>query len=84
MEGEINEILPDPEGSELTGRFFPQLGFTWRYPWVQMNEGWQQVDPSGGPMLPCGIYHIPYFATETGEMPIVYLSMPQIEIVKAE
>jgi hypothetical protein len=48
------------------------------------GKGWQQVDPTGGSKLNCGIYHIPYFVTETGEMPILYLSMPQIEIVETE
>lgn len=45
---------------------------------------WRQVDPTGGGKLECGIYHIPYFTTETGEMPILYLSMPQIEILKPQ
>ena len=44
------------------------------------DKGWKQVDPTGGGILECGIYHIPYFTSEDGEMPILYLSMPQIEI----
>jgi len=48
------------------------------------GKGWQQVDSTGGGKLNSGIYHIPYFTTETGEMPILYLSMPQIEIVKTK
>jgi hypothetical protein len=47
------------------------------------GKGWQQVDPTGGGRLDCGIYHIPYFTTETGEMPILYVSLPQVEIDRA-
>lgn len=41
--GSDNVHPPDPDGNELTGRVFPQVGLKWRYPWVQMNDGWQQV-----------------------------------------
>ena len=41
--GDTDVDPPNPEGNELTGRFFPQLGFTWRYPWAQTNESFQQV-----------------------------------------
>jgi hypothetical protein len=42
------------------------------------------VDATGGGKLNCGIYHIPYFTSETGEMPILYVSMPRIEIVETK
>jgi len=45
------------------------------------GKGWQQVDPTG---LACGIYHIPYFTTENGEMPILYLALPKIDILKTK
>ena len=48
------------------------------------GKGWQQVDPTGGGRLDCGIYHIPYFTTETGDMPILYVSMPQIDILQTD
>jgi hypothetical protein len=48
------------------------------------GEGWRQVDATGGGRLNCGIYHIPYFTTETGEMPILYVSMPQLQILDTE
>jgi hypothetical protein len=48
------------------------------------GKGWQQVDPTGGGKMGCGIYHIPYFTTETGEMPILYVAMPRIEILRTE
>jgi hypothetical protein len=43
------------------------------------GEGWLQVDPTGGGQIDCGIYYIPYFTTEDGEMPILYVDMPTIE-----
>ena len=48
------------------------------------GKGWQQVDPTGGGKLRCGIYHIAYFTSEDGEMPILYLSMPRIETVQTK
>ena len=42
----------------------------------------QQVDPTGGGTLRCGIYHIPWFTTEDGEMPILYTAMPRVDIVE--
>lgn len=39
------------------------------------------AEPAEPLLRKCGIYHIAYFATDDGEMPIVYLSMPKIEIV---
>ena len=39
---------PNSDGDELTGRFLPQLGLQWRYPWIQDNGSWQQViEPIG-------------------------------------
>jgi hypothetical protein len=46
------------------------------------NEGWIQVDPTGGDVLPCGIYHIPFFTSDDGEMPIVYVTIPTVRIVE--
>lgn len=48
------------------------------------GRGWLQVDPTGGGPLSCGIYHIPYFVTEDGEMRILYASMPTVEIVATD
>lgn len=48
------------------------------------GKGWLQADPTGGGKLQCGIYHIPYFVTEDGEMPILYVSMPRIEILETK
>ena len=55
--------------------------------WAEVLEDggrWRQVDPTGGGRLPCGIYHIPLFTTETGEMPVLHVAMPVIEVVQAQ
>jgi hypothetical protein len=36
---------------------------------------------TGAGRLPCGIYHVPYFVTEDGGMPILCVAMPDIAIV---
>jgi len=39
-----NEVNPqDGQDSDFDGRFFPQLAFDWRYPWIQQNEAVDQV-----------------------------------------
>jgi hypothetical protein len=48
------------------------------------GKGWQQVDPTGGGILNCGIYHIPYFTSEDGELPIVYLGTPEIKVLETK
>lgn len=63
---------------QVAGWLYGSSGHVWAE-FYREGKGWQQVDPTGGGTLRCGIYHIPYFTTEDGEMPIVYLSMPQIE-----
>jgi hypothetical protein len=50
---------------------------------VIMGDKWVQVDPTGGPGTKCGIYHIPYFVTEDGHMPVLYMSLPKIEMQTA-
>lgn len=67
---------------QVAGWLAGASGHVWAEFWSE-GRGWQQVDPTGGGVLRCGIYHIPYFTTETGEMPIVYLRMPRIEAVPA-
>ncbi len=65
---------------QVAGWLYGTSGHVWAEVLVS-GKGWRQVDATGGGKLPCEIYHIPYFTTETGEMPILYLSMPQIKIV---
>ena len=67
---------------QVAGWFYGSSGHVWAE-YYREGEGWQQVDPTGGGKLRCGIYHIPYFTSEDGEMPIVYISMPRIEVVQA-
>ncbi len=64
---------------QVAGWLYGSSGHVWAE-YYRPGLGWQQVDPTGGGKLPCGIYHIPYFTTEDGAMPIIYLKMPEIEI----
>lgn len=68
---------------QIGGWLYGTGGHIWAEVLIE-GKGWQQVDPTGGGKLSCGIYHIPYFTTESGEMPILYLSMPQIAILETE
>lgn len=67
---------------QVAGWLYGGSGHIWAEVLVQ-QKGWQQVDSTGGGSLHCGIYHIPYFTTETGEMPILYVSMPKVDILKS-
>jgi LPS-assembly protein len=33
----------DPQGSDTTGRLFPQMSLFWRYPWISMDGDFQQI-----------------------------------------
>ena len=68
---------------QVAGWMYGGGGHVWAEILVE-GKGWQDLDSTGGGKLQCGIYHIPYFTTEDGEMPIAYLSMPKIDILKAE
>lgn len=68
---------------QVAGWLFGTSGHVWAEYWSE-GQGWQQVDPTGGGKLQCGIYHIPYFTTENGEMPIVYGSWPKIEVLNKD
>ncbi len=65
---------------QVAGWLYGTSGHVWAE-YFREGHGWQQVDPTGGTILPCGIYHIAYFTTDDGAMPIVYVAMPKIEIV---
>lgn len=66
---------------QVGGWLFGTGGHIWAEVLVP-GEGWRQVDPTGGGRLACGIYHVALFATEDGEMPIVYAAMPKLEIME--
>jgi hypothetical protein len=68
---------------QVAGWLYGSSGHVWAE-FYREGKGWQQVDPTGGGKLRCGIYHIPYFTSEGGEMPIVYVSMPKIEVVQTQ
>ena len=68
---------------QAAGWLYGSSGHVWAE-FFREGKGWQQVDPTGGGKLMCGIYHIPYFTSENGEMPIVYVSMPKIETLETK
>ncbi len=68
---------------QVGGWLYCSEGHIWAE-YYREGKGWQQVDPTGGGKLECGIYHIPYFTSEDGEMPILYVSMPKIECVQTK
>ncbi len=63
---------------QVGGWLYGQCGHIWAEVLID-GKGWQQVDPTGG--MACGSDYVPYLTTETGEMPMLYLTMPRIEIV---
>lgn len=65
---------------QTAGWLYGTSGHVWAEYWSEGN-GWRQVDPTGGGELNCGIYHIPYFASSDGRMPIVYVGMPKVELL---
>ncbi len=66
---------------QIGGWFYGMEGHIWAE--VFCGDGWKQVDPTGGGRLDCGIYHIPYFRSDTGAMPVLYLDRPRISVVAA-
>jgi hypothetical protein len=66
---------------QVGGWSYGTSGHIWAE-YYREDQGWQQVDPTGGGKLACGIYHIPYFTSEDGQMPILYLSLPKIEVLE--
>ena len=68
---------------QVGGWLYGTSGHIWAE-YLDEDKGWRQVDATGGGKLNCGIYHIPYFTSETGEMPILYVSMPEIEIIETK
>ncbi len=71
----------DVPSRQVAGWLYGSSGHVWAEYYLE-GKGWQQVDPTGGGKLRCGIYHIPYFTSEDGDMPIVYLAMPKIETLE--
>ncbi len=65
---------------QVAGWLYGVSGHVWAEVLFE-GKGWQQVDPTGGELVQCGIYHIPYLTSEDGSMSILYLSMPKIEVL---
>lgn len=65
---------------QVAGWLYGQSGHIWAEVFYNNNQ-WRHVDPTGGGIVGCGIYHIPYLTSEDGEMPILYLSQPEIEFL---
>ena len=63
---------------QVAGWIYGSSGHVWAE-YYREGRGWQQVDPTGGSKLRCGIYYVAYFTSEDGEMPILYVAMPKIE-----
>jgi len=66
---------------QVGGWFFSQSSHVWAEVLYE-NSGWQQVEPTGGGIRGCGIYHIPYITSEDGSISIVYLSKPEVEFLE--
>ena len=64
---------------QVGGWLYGQTGHIWAEVLIA-GKGWRQVDPQANAR--CDTDYIPWFTTENGEMPIVYMSLPRIEIVK--
>lgn len=76
---------------QVAGWLYGTSGHVWAEFYREPNEalkdgvrGWQEVDPTGGAKLGCGIYHIPLFATDDGEMSIAYMDFPEITVVETK
>jgi len=65
---------------QVAGWLYGQSGHIWAEV-LDENNQWRQVDPTGGGIVGCGIYHIAYLTSEDGKMPILYLSQPKIEFL---
>jgi transglutaminase-like putative cysteine protease len=59
---------------------YGQEGHVWAEVLTE-GKGWQQVDPSGGPV---GWHHVPWFVTEDGKMPIVYVRFPRLTLASSQ
>jgi len=66
---------------QVAGWLHGQCGHIWAEVMLD-RKGWQQIDPTAG--MACGSDYIPYLTSETGHMPILYLSMPEIKRLQAK
>jgi len=66
---------------QVAGWLHEESGHVWAEVLIDGN-GWQQVDPTSG--TACTSRYIPYLASETGRMPLLYLSMPTVEVLRTK
>jgi hypothetical protein len=64
---------------QVAGWWYEQSGHIWAEVWLE-GEGWWPVDPTAGGG--CGSDYIPYVTSEDGGMPLVYLTAPEIEVLR--
>jgi hypothetical protein len=65
---------------QVAGWYYGVGGHIWAEVLFE-GKGFRQVDPTGGGIIDCGIYHIGYLTSEDGVMPIVYLGEPEVEFL---
>jgi len=65
---------------QVAGWYYGVGGHIWAEVLFE-GKGFRQVDPTGGGLVDCGIYHIAYLTSEDGVMPIVYLGEPRVEFL---
>jgi len=66
---------------QVAGWLHGECGHVWAEVLID-GKGWQQVDPTAG--TACTSRYIPYLTSETGRMPMLYLSMPTIAVLRAK
>ena len=70
---------------QVAGWLYGQGGHVWAEWYDEENPdrepGWQQVDPTGGGLVECGVAYIPYFTSEDGSQSIVYAGGPPTIVV---
>ena len=65
---------------QVAGWYFGVSGHIWAEVLYE-GKGFQQVDPTGGGLVDCGIYHIAYMSSEDGSISMVYLDKPAVSFL---
>jgi len=66
---------------QVAGWLHEDCGHIWAEVHLE-GKGWQQIDPTAG--MACGSNYIPYLVSESGHLPLVYLGMPEVEVLGNE
>ncbi|MCA9242722.1 MAG: transglutaminase domain-containing protein [Phycisphaerales bacterium] len=67
---------------QIAGWIYGGEGHVWAEVWIDGH--WKQVDATGGGMVDCEPYHIGYVVSENGGMPMLYVTLPEIELLNFE